>query len=747
MVPITIVLLALALLQQPDRAAAEADATGGVLLQQLPRSAAAAALPASPGGAATPSPPPPLDTARCAEVKTSCAAGAQLRAEAPPRSVFWWAQLVVPTGATVSWAEAAFVAGLFAFFVLRGQQPPLKGSQRHDAVRSDKVAHGWNPHHQRKPAAAAARALKPSPQRAAGQAAARALRPPPDPPAPAAPRDASRFEAPPDGSKGNCRVPMDSGGGGVAEVAASMMPWAESASMAAATAAHADALAAAVRSGRAKELPELIEEAIVAVLGSDALEPDSGPMTERISARLLISSLRACAASRRFKEALATYDYVAQRMGGGSANIWSLLLYSAVEAEEFDRCKVFFNKLCEAALPSSNDFLNMARYHAHRHDRHGLRFTLDYLAERGCKVDLVTRNRALSACCGTGAIALAEDILACRTVCPQAPDVVAFNTLMKGCVRIGASHRCFDLYEEMRKAGVTPSEITFGILLETCHTTGEFERAKRTFADLTQSGMQMNVVHYTAYMKCLVSAGHVGAAGDMLERMRHSRAGKPDLVAYSMIIKAHADRGNIVEALDAFDQMVRQGIRPDSVVLNIILGGCCARPVPPEQVVQVLRKLTAHGLRPSAAMSSIVIKALAMTEAFEEALALLESRSALVSDAEMASVVNAVPLTPEPRVFAQLAQACARAGRGQLTVDVYAGMMKAAVNCRRHGHGFLVNEANSARMVQICASVGQAEPAKMIHRAVIEAQRGDPGALQRLVRVASSAATAAAAPA
>ena len=53
----------------------------------------------------------------------------------------------------------------------------------------------------------------------------------------------------------------------------------------------------------------------------------------------------------------------------------------------------------------------------------------------------------------------------------------------------------------MTSAGVAPTEMTFGILLDVCNSSCDLERARALFADVRGSGLCLNVVHYTTFMK------------------------------------------------------------------------------------------------------------------------------------------------------------------------------------------------------------------------------------------------------
>mmetsp|Transcript_149833 Transcript_149833/g.480135 ORF Transcript_149833/g.480135 Transcript_149833/m.480135 type:complete len:688 (-) Transcript_149833:91-2154(-) len=516
-----------------------------------------------------------------------------------------------------------------------------------------------------------------------------------------------------------------------------------------ASSSEADALAAAVRAGRAKDLPKLLDAAFERAFGDsdfDLLGGDELVAGRAMCARLLLSSLRACATWRCFREALSAYDHTKRRLGSGSTAVWSLLLYSAVEAGQFGRCEVFFEKLCALGRPSSNDFSNMVRYHALRRDQDGLRRTLARLVQLGSEVDVLSRNRAMAACCNAGAPDLAEVLLASQAICPAGADAVAFNTLMKGHAHAGRPARCFELHEEMLARDILPTEMTFGILLNTCNGAGEQSRAKQVFKDLCASGLQLNTVHYTTYMKGLVSTGIIDDAAAVLGQMLETPGASPDLVTYSMLVKAYADRGDVTAAMGMLEQLVRQGIRADAVVLNMVLGACYAKATPPAQVFEVLERLLAYGLKPSSVTLSILVKAFVKAEAFDDALALLAAPGAEQRHRRFLGASGA----PEARLFAQLAQAAARAGRGAMALAAYAAMVEAACSdtplCSSAPPQQLVAEAASARLLQICGAAGQADAARALHKAVVEANRSKEVTMaRRQLRAAAQEAAASAA--
>jgi len=421
--------------------------------------------------------------------------------------------------------------------------------------------------------------------------------------------------------------------------------------------------------------------------------------------RQFLISLRICAARRQFREGLANYDAASDSIDTNCkrcANTWSLLLYCAVEAGEYERCHRFYQLLCGAAKPSTDDFVNMVRCYVSRKDCQGLTKFLDKLQEQGSLPDVVARNRALSACCSGKNIEMAECILQKLSDVPM--EIIAYNTMIKGYASLGNADKCFELYETLLGGGIAPSVMTYGILLDACIGVANLSKVKRVFWDLRASEVEPNVVHYTAYIRCLVSAGLLKEAQDTLQEMESNSAITPDLVTFSTLVKAFADRGHIADSMRVIERMVAQGVEPDSVVFNTLLTGCCVEPMATSQIMHIFSRLIEQGLKPSSATLSILVKAFATTESWQVCLQLLENSPARFG------------LEPELWIFAQVAQACVRAGGGPEVAHAFLAMVRAAAR-----RGEAIDKPLSTRMQRLCTSCGIGAQGSMLHRAVMSA--------------------------
>lgn len=457
-----------------------------------------------------------------------------------------------------------------------------------------------------------------------------------------------------------------------------------------------DMIAAAVRAGKAAELPRLIDASLA------RMTKDGSADANEVFDMLFMASLRACAAKRCFTEALALYSHVVARIGETCGSAWSLLLWSAVEAGEYGLGSEFLKRLLEDGHATSYDFVNIVRLYANVEQPLEFAEVVRKIQVDGCQIDLLARNRALSLCTNSHCIALAQQIVKCVPDVPM--DAIAHNTMMKAFANVGDLISCFGQYADMRCSNITPTEMTFGILLDACIDDKQLEHARRVFSDLRESGIVLNVILYTTFIKGLVNAGELAEAMAILDEMCGKSTAKPDLVTFSTLVKAHASLGKVMDCVRLLERMVSMGVQPDSVLFNTVLTGCSVRAMEPAQVMHVFSWLLKKGLHPSTATISVLIKAFSLSQSWSHALDILDSAPTRFG------------IWPEARVYGQLAQSCASQGCGKEALAAYASMVKAA-----GAQKIALKPVHYARLQRLCEQSSQGARAGRITQALQDA--------------------------
>lgn len=155
-------------------------------------------------------------------------------------------------------------------------------------------------------------------------------------------------------------------------------------------------------------------------------------------------------------------------------------------------------------------------------------------------------------------------------------DVVSYNTVIKGFAQAGMLPRCFDCLHEMRSVNLEPDDVTFGTLLDMCIADNDMNAANEVVELLVGGDRPVDTVMCTLFIKGLVRAGKLPKAMELYEEMkrRNNEGTRPDIVTYSVLIKAFVDSHDLEKALMLVEDMGAAGHSPDDIILTHLLEGC-----------------------------------------------------------------------------------------------------------------------------------------------------------------------------
>jgi len=379
-----------------------------------------------------------------------------------------------------------------------------------------------------------------------------------------------------------------------------------------------------------------------------------------VTAALLASSAKLCASKQLYEECLAIYDYVSMDpdLWIEDKSIWSCLLFCAVEAGCHQRCHFFFEKLKASGAPSPKDYGNMIRF-ASMTSECGLALALvQEMREAGVSIDGIVYNTVLAVCVAADRVKEACTLLDEMEAVGGLADVITYNTLAKGYAKAGHMDRCFQIYDRMLTQHIKPSQVTYGILLDCCINGNKVDKAAEVFNRMTREGCVMNTILYTTLIKGFARAGQVDHAMHVYQQMCTGQSVPPDLITFSILIKANCDARRLEAALQLLEAMLDFNLKPDKVVFNNLLGGC-VKESKAELARTIYEDMVAAGVQPSNATFSILIRLYAQCKLLDEAVDMLQREPA------------AQGVSPGPQVFSQLVLCCLRERQGRRAVEVY----------------------------------------------------------------------------
>lgn len=422
-----------------------------------------------------------------------------------------------------------------------------------------------------------------------------------------------------------------------------------------------------------------------------------------VSADTLASAVKLYTSKQLFTECLAIFDSA----GSGSTiavtdrSVWSCLLFCGMETKMYKRCSFFVERLKACGVPSPQDYNNMLRLAAHNYDWETSLAILQQMRDSNIEVYNVQYNTTLGTCVEAGRLDEARALLETMELTSGAADVITYNTVMKAHAKVGQIDECFELLERLRNKGIMPSQVTYGILADSCINGDQVDRAMRVFNDMAKGGCALNTVLYTMLIKGFIRAGNLKQAMNVYKQMRADGDAKisPDLITFSILIKANCDDDHLEDALILLGDMTDLRLKPDEVIFNNLMAGC-GQQGNAKLGKQLYDDMIASGVRPSNVTFSILIRMYQKCKLFEDAVQLLKTEPARHK------------VEAESRLYTQLIHGCLRGRQGRRAIDVYEMLCgcsapNAKVNTVILGTCMNVNMHDTAAdIVQIAAANG-----------------------------------------
>ncbi|EEF28615.1 pentatricopeptide repeat-containing protein, putative [Ricinus communis] len=148
-------------------------------------------------------------------------------------------------------------------------------------------------------------------------------------------------------------------------------------------------------------------------------------------------------------------------------------------------------------------------------------------------------------------------------------NIVSWNNLISALVRGRLEQQALDVYNEMIWEGLMPTHFTLASILSACGTLLNMESGRKCHTLIVKIGLDNNVYVSNALLSVYSKCGLVRDAVRLFEEMQ-----EPNEVTYTAMMSGFTQTDRVVEALEMFRLMCRQGICIDSVSLSSVLGVC-----------------------------------------------------------------------------------------------------------------------------------------------------------------------------
>ncbi|KAJ7568598.1 hypothetical protein O6H91_01G039600 [Diphasiastrum complanatum] len=262
-------------------------------------------------------------------------------------------------------------------------------------------------------------------------------------------------------------------------------------------------------------------------------------------------------------EARKLFDAVSSR----DVVSWTAMIaaYAAQHGQSSEALELFRQMQCEGVQPNKITLVTAlaacCTSTALAHGKHIHALT----RKNGLESDVIVATALVKMYGKCGSL---EDAL--RVFC-QMPErnVISWTTMISAYIQHGQHEEALALFEQMQLSGLKPNKITYLSLLNACASLLALTRGKLIHAHILENGYELDVVLGTALVDMY---GKCGSLEDALKTFYIIP--ERNVVTWTVLISAYAQHGHSTEALQYFEQMQKEGFKPNNVTVVTVLNAC-----------------------------------------------------------------------------------------------------------------------------------------------------------------------------
>lgn len=195
-------------------------------------------------------------------------------------------------------------------------------------------------------------------------------------------------------------------------------------------------------------------------------------------------------------------------------------------------------------------------------------------------------------------------------------DAISWNSIIAGCVQNGLFDEGLKFFRQMLIAKIKPRHVSFSSILPACAHLTTLHLGKQLHGYIIRNGFDDNVFIASSLVDMYAKCGSIRLARHIFDKMELH-----DIVSWTAIIMGSALHGHAHDAISLFEQMEKEGLKPNSVAFVAVLTACSHAGLVDKAWSYFNNMTQDHGIAPSlehyAAMADLLGRAGKLEEAYE----------------------------------------------------------------------------------------------------------------------------------
>jgi len=203
------------------------------------------------------------------------------------------------------------------------------------------------------------------------------------------------------------------------------------------------------------------------------------------------SVMKVLAGQKHYRQALAVYNRLSSEGFKASPVTLSCLINFTAELGDLDSSIKFFEQLDATSKPSIRAYMVALRVHSKRQDWTKSLEIVRSMQARSVPIDSLILNTVLATGVAAGKTEAAEELLhETATENVAIPDVISYNTILKGYAHQKIADKALKTMELMLARGVKPNGITFNTVMDAAVRGSQFEDAWKILDSMQEAGIR-----------------------------------------------------------------------------------------------------------------------------------------------------------------------------------------------------------------------------------------------------------------
>lgn len=148
-------------------------------------------------------------------------------------------------------------------------------------------------------------------------------------------------------------------------------------------------------------------------------------------------------------------------------------------------------------------------------------------------------------------------------------DLVSWTSLLAGYVEHGPAEEAINCLEAMQQEGISPDAVTFACSLKACSILGAVDKGREIHKLVLRQGFGKSVVLGNTLIGMYSKWGALAEAQEVFNELPTQ-----DCVSWTALVSGYAEHGLGKEAVNCYEQMLIQGVTPNTVTFACVLKAC-----------------------------------------------------------------------------------------------------------------------------------------------------------------------------